>query len=87
MKKIQWKSPKGIALIALIAVVAAAAIAVPVWLLLNREPEIIKVPTDEEYVYVNPDETKAVTDTAFWTKRSTKARNGCTFPMTTAATM
>ena len=59
MKKLQWKSPKGIA-----AIVALALILVLTTVLAgcNETDNIVKVPAEDEYVYYNPDETKAEPD-------------------------
>lgn len=63
MKKLQWKSPKGIAILAAAALLVVA-LAVVLVMVLTRDPgmNIVKVPAEDEYVYYNPDETKAEAD-------------------------
>ena len=62
MKKLQWKSPAGIAIIAAAVLIVAAAAVLAVILLQTPAQQIVKVPAGEDYVYVNPDETKADPD-------------------------
>ena len=62
MKKTKSKTPKGIVIIAVAALLVIAAAAVLIWFLTNKEPKVEKVKTEEEYVYFNPDESKAEAD-------------------------
>lgn len=66
MKKCKLKSPKGIAVLSAIIAAVIALIVLGIFLIpgLVAAPaeNIEKVPTQEEYFYVNPDETKAQTD-------------------------
>lgn len=62
MKKLQWKSPKGIAIIAAVALVVALAVILTIVLTQDPGMSIVKVPAEDEYVYYNPDEDKAEAD-------------------------
>ena len=62
MKKLQWKSPKGIAIIAAAAVVVVLAVVLTLILTQNPGVNIVKVPAEDEYAYYNPDNTKADSD-------------------------
>ena len=63
MNKIRWKSPACIAIIAVAAaLVAALAVVLVICLQPQTGTDIVQLPAEDEYVYVNPDETKAETD-------------------------
>jgi hypothetical protein len=57
MKKIQKMSPKGMVLVLALAIFAG--------LLAVGCSNIREIPAENDYVYVNPDETKAETDAGF----------------------
>lgn len=62
MEKKKWLTPKRIVLLAVILVLAVAVAVLVIALTGRSSGGILEIPTDEEYVYVNPDETKAETD-------------------------